>query len=87
LTGYEIEAAAVMIGAVPAALFLTATGTPEARLVGLELVTGAVTVAMLIVAQVVGQSYELIVPLVLVVLSVVGTLVFTRLLGSSGDRA
>lgn len=81
MSGYAVCAAVVMIGALPAALAVAFTSRPVDRLVGLELATGAVTVAMLLVSQVAGQSYDLIVPLVLVVLSVTGTLVFTRLLG------
>lgn len=85
MSGYELCAVIVTVGALPPALALTCSGRPADRLVGVELTTGAVTVAMLLVSQVVGQSYDLVVPLVLVVLSVTGTLVFTRLLGRPPD--
>jgi multisubunit Na+/H+ antiporter MnhF subunit len=80
VTGYEVCTVAVMIGALGPALLLAATGRPVDRLIGLELTSAAVIVSMLLVSQVTGMSYMLIVPLVLTVLSVVGTLVFTRLI-------
>lgn len=85
MSGYAVCAVVVMLGALLPALVLTSRGRPADRLVGLELTTASVTVAMLLVSQVTGQSYDLIVPLVLVVLSVTGTLVFTRLLGRPPD--
>lgn len=83
MTGYEVCAAALMLGGLLPALVLVAFGRPVERLIGLELVSGAVVVLMLLFSQISGQSYESIVPLALVVLSVVGTLVFTRLLGNT----
>lgn len=80
MTGYAVCAAVVMAGGLPAALFVASRGRPADRLIGLELVSGVVVVAMMLMSQVTGQSYDLIVPLVLVVLSVAGTLVFTRLI-------
>lgn len=63
------------------ALWLGSRGSPVDRLIALEL-TGAVTALdMLLFAQVSGRSIYLIVPLVLVLMSFAGTLVFTRLLG------
>lgn len=85
MSGYTVCAAVVMLGALVPALVLACSGRPVNRLIGLELTTAAITVAMLLVSQVTGQSYDLIVPLVLVVLSVTGTLVFTRLLGRPPD--
>lgn len=85
MTGYEVCTAAVMAGALPAGLLLSATGRAVDRLVGLELVSAASVVALLLVSQVTGESYDLIVPLVLVALSVAGTLVFTRLIGGRGE--
>lgn len=85
MTGFEICAAALMIGGLLPALSLAATGRPVDRLIGVVLTTVVVVVAMMVVSQVIEQSYMLIVPLVLVVLSVVGTLVFTRLLGRVED--
>lgn len=54
---------------------------PLERLVGLELFGTVSTVVLMLMSQAAGQSSYLIVPLVLVVLSFAGTLVFTRLLG------
>ena len=54
---------------------------PVDRLVALELAGAVVTVELLVLAQAFAQSSELIVPLVLALLSVAGTLAFTRLLG------
>jgi len=79
MTGYEVCTAVVMAGALPAGLLLSAADRSVDRLVGLELVSAASVVALLLLSQVTGESYDLIVPLVLVVLSVAGTLVFTRL--------
>lgn len=81
MTGYEICTVALVGGALPAALSLSWRGRPVDRLVGLELVSAVSVVALLLISQVTGESYELIVPLVLVPLSAAGTLVFTRLIG------
>lgn len=80
MSGYTVCTAVVLIGALPPALALAWFGRPVDRLVGLELTSAVSIVALLLISQVTGQSYELIVPLVLVVMSVAGTLVFTRLL-------
>lgn len=85
MTGYQICAVGLMLGGLPAALLIAGTGRPADRLVGVQLVTAVVVVAMMVMGQIAGESYELIVPLVLVVLSVTGTLVFTRLIGR-GDH-
>lgn len=85
MSGYEVCAAALIIGALPPALFLALKRRPVDQLIGVEMASAVITVAMLLVAQVTGQSYELIVPLVLVVLAAAGTLVFTRLIERSAD--
>lgn len=74
----------LVAGIAPGAV-LAAHGPPGHRLVGVELVGAVTVVAMMLSAQVVKQSYELIVPLVLVVLAFAGTLVFTRLIGRFDD--
>lgn len=79
MTGYEV-CALVLLCALAPALGLASRGAPVDRLVGLEIVGSVVTLAMLVLAQVTRQSYYLSVPLVLVPLSLAGTLVFTRLL-------
>ncbi len=85
MTGFEICAVALMVGGLLPALTLAATGRPVDRLIGVALTGMVVVVAMMVIGQVIEQSYMLIVPLVLVVLSVVGTLVFTRLVGGAED--
>lgn len=85
MNGYEICALVLMLGALLPGLVLAATGRSVDRLIGLALTSVVITVVMLLMGQITGQSYELIVPLVLVVLSVVGTLVFTRLISGAQD--
>lgn len=81
MNGWLLAAMALLVVGLGAGLLLSARGDAVDRLVGLEL-TGAVGVlALLLIAHGVGQSAYLIVPLVLAVLAVAGTLVFTRLLG------
>lgn len=63
------------------ALLLASREGPMERLVGMELAGAVVVLDLLVLAQAFGQSSYLIVPLVLVLLSFAGTLVFTRLLG------
>ena len=63
------------------ALLLASRGDPMERLVGMELAGGVVVLDLLVLSQAFAQSSYLIVPLVLVLLSFAGTLVFTRLLG------
>jgi multisubunit Na+/H+ antiporter MnhF subunit len=63
----------------PAAL-LGARGTAATRLVGLEMVSAVTVITLMLLSQADGNSSFLIVPLVLALLSVAGTLVFTRLL-------
>ncbi|HZU72908.1 MAG TPA: MrpF/PhaF family protein [Acidimicrobiales bacterium] len=76
-------AAAVLIGAglLPAGV-IGSRGDAVARLVGLELAAVVATVVLMLLSQAAGQSSYLIVPMVLVVLSFAGTLVFTRLLAA-----
>jgi multisubunit Na+/H+ antiporter MnhF subunit len=81
MTGLMAAAGVLMIGGSLPAMALLSRGDAASRLIGLELL-GAVTVLELTLLSVAfGQSQYLIVPLVLVVLSWAGTLVFARLLG------
>jgi multisubunit Na+/H+ antiporter MnhF subunit len=76
-----LAAAVVVLGGVVPALVLLGRGSAVERLIGLELL-GAITVLLLMLLAIgFGQPQYLIAPLVLVVLSWAGTLVFTRLLG------
>jgi multisubunit Na+/H+ antiporter MnhF subunit len=85
LTGYEVCAAALMLGGLLPALYLSAVGRSVDRLIGVVLTSAVITVLMLLVSMIDAESYELIVPIVLVPLSVVGTLVFTRLIEGAQD--
>jgi multisubunit Na+/H+ antiporter MnhF subunit len=77
-----VPAAVLMLGGLLPGLVLVSRGSPVARLVGLQLLSGVSVLVLLLLAQGFGQSQYLIVPLVLVVLSFAGTPVFTRLLRS-----
>jgi multisubunit Na+/H+ antiporter MnhF subunit len=70
----------LLVGGLGPVIALGATGSPTNRLIGLELGTVVVTVLFLLLAQIADQSYELILPLVLVPLSFAGALVYTRIL-------
>lgn len=81
MTVWLVVCAILIIGGLVPALFLGATGDGVRRLVALEL-SGTIAVLVLMAfAHAVSQSSYLIVPITLTVLSVAGTLVFTRLLG------
>jgi multisubunit Na+/H+ antiporter MnhF subunit len=79
MNGYTVCCIVLAVALAPA-MFVAATGEATNRLVGLELVAAIISVLMLVLGQVAHQSYFLAVPLVLVPLSLAGTLVFTRLL-------
>lgn len=78
---WYVAGLALLAGGLLPAAWLAARGGPAERLVGLELAAAVTALLLLVLAQAGGQSSLLIVPLVLVVLSFAGTLVFTRLLG------
>lgn len=71
----------ILAAALTPVLWMGSRLGPVDRLFALELGGAVVTVELLLLSQAFGQSSELIVPLVLALLSVTGTLVFTRLLG------
>lgn len=66
-------------GLIPAG-WLASRGDPVNRLVGVELGSTVVALALMLFAQYMNQSQYLVVPLVLAVVSFAGTLVYTRLL-------
>jgi multisubunit Na+/H+ antiporter MnhF subunit len=70
----------IVLGLIPT-LWVGARGDGLRRLVALEMTTVLAVLALMAFSRAVGQSSYLIVPLVLVVSAVAGTLVFTRLLG------
>ncbi|HZR11997.1 MAG TPA: monovalent cation/H+ antiporter complex subunit F [Acidimicrobiia bacterium] len=81
MNAWSWAAVALLAGALAPALMLGARGSSIDRLVGLELAGSVATITLLVMAQAASQSSYLVVPLVLVLLSFAGTLVFTRLLG------
>jgi multisubunit Na+/H+ antiporter MnhF subunit len=76
-----LPALVLMIGGMIPALVLLGRGDSAARLIGLQLLASITVLELLLLSQGFGQPQYLVVPLVLVVLSFAGTLVFTRLLG------
>lgn len=82
-TVWIVSAAVLLGGGLGPALVLTARGGPAGRLVGLQLAGSVTALLLLVLSAMVDQPSFLIVPLVLVLLSFAGILVFTRLLGTS----
>jgi multisubunit Na+/H+ antiporter MnhF subunit len=80
VTVWVVAAGVLMVGGLGPAMVLAYRGSAEHRLVGLELVGAVGAILMVVLCQAFNQSSYLIVPLVLVLLSFAGTLVFTRLL-------
>ena len=81
---------ALLVGALLPAIVIASRGDAGGRLIGLQLIACAATACLILLSQVgPGQSYDLVLPLVLVPLSFAGTLVFTRLLapGEDGQRS
>ena len=73
---------ALIAGGLLPVLVLCSRGDPGERLIGLDLLATILTFCLILLSEVgPGQSYDLILPLVLVPMSYAGTLVFTRLLG------
>jgi multisubunit Na+/H+ antiporter MnhF subunit len=81
VSAWYVAAFVLMVGGIAPALVIGARGGPIDRLVGLELVSSVTVLTMLVLAQAFAQPSYLVVPLVLAVLAITGTLVFTRLLG------
>jgi multisubunit Na+/H+ antiporter MnhF subunit len=82
MSAYTICLIALLIGGLLPTIVLASRGEPSDRLVGMELASGVIVFVLILFSQVApGQSYDLILPLVLVPLSFAGTLVFTRLMG------
>lgn len=76
----EIAALVLLVGAFVPGLWMASRGQPQHRLVGMEFATIAAAMALAVLAVALQQSFALIVPLVLVVVTLPGTLVYTRLL-------
>lgn len=80
MSGYGMLAVALLLGGLAPVVALGAVGHALSRLVALELASSLIALFMLVFVEVSDETYELILPLVLVPLSLAGTLVFTRLL-------
>jgi multisubunit Na+/H+ antiporter MnhF subunit len=73
----------ITLGLFPA-LWVASRGDAVKRLVGVELGGAVAVLVLLAFSRAMQQSTYLIVPLVLALLTVAGTLVYTRLLGPRG---
>jgi multisubunit Na+/H+ antiporter MnhF subunit len=80
MSGYGVLAMILLVGALGPVLLMGAIGTALQRLVALEIGGSVIALFLLVFVEVSGETYELIVPVVLVPLAFAGTLVFTRLL-------
>ena len=85
MNGWLLAALVLLVGGLPPALYLGLRGDAVGRLVGLQLTSAIAVAFMLVFAYADDRSSYLILPLVLALLSVAGTLVFTRLFGR-GER-
>jgi hypothetical protein len=86
MSGFAVCVLALLVGAIGPALLLASRGDGMLRLVGTSLAASVATLVFLIVPEVSGASYEVIVPLVMAPMSFAGVLVFTRLLSLPETR-
>jgi multisubunit Na+/H+ antiporter MnhF subunit len=82
VNGWLWAALAMLVLPVVPALTVASRGTALDRLLGLELLSAALVLVFLVLAQGYARSSYLDVSLVLAVLSFTGALVYTRLLGA-----
>lgn len=80
MNGYTAAALTLLVGGLGPGAWLGIRGSAQRRLVGLALSSAVTVLLLMLVSEVAGQSSMLILPIVLVVMSAAGTLVFTRLL-------
>jgi len=80
VSAWLVAVLVLMVAGLGPSLWLGSRGSAAERLVGVELGSAVTVLILLLLSQAAGQSSLLIVPLVLVLLSFAGTLVFTRLL-------
>ncbi|HWF14878.1 MAG TPA: monovalent cation/H+ antiporter complex subunit F [Acidimicrobiales bacterium] len=80
MSGYGVLTMILLVGGLGPVLLMGAVGTVLQRLVALEIGGSVIALFLLVFVEVSGETYELIVPVVLVPLAFAGTLVFTRLL-------
>jgi multisubunit Na+/H+ antiporter MnhF subunit len=70
----------LLLGGLAPASWIASRGSPVDRLVGLEMASAVAALELTLFSQAENESQYLIVPLVLVLVSFAGTLVYTRLL-------
>lgn len=80
MTPWLVFAGVLVVAGLGPALVVGSRGEALHRVAGMQLAGPVVTLVLIAVSVVVGQSSYLIVPLALVLLSYAGTLVYTRLL-------
>ena len=80
MSGYGVLSMLLLVGGLGPVLLMGAVGTALNRLIALEIGGSVITLFLLVFIEVSGETYELIVPVVLAPLAFAGTLVFTRLL-------
>lgn len=76
----EIAALLVLLGVFVPGTWMASHGQSRARLVGLEFASIAAITTLMLVATAWQRDVDLIVPLILALVTLPGTLVFTRLL-------
>lgn len=80
MNGWLVAALVLLAGGLLPALWLGGTGSAVRRLIGLQLAVVVLVPVLILLSMAFGQSSYLIVPVVLVVASFAGTLVYARLL-------
>lgn len=80
MSAWMLGAVVLLLGGLVPAGWIASRGSPVDRLVGLEMGSVVATLELMLFSQAVNESQYLIVPLVLVLLSFAGTLVYARLL-------
>lgn len=80
MNAWDLGSLVLLVGCLGPALAVGSSGDPVRRLIGLELASSATVLMLLLLCQGENQSQFLTLPLVLALLSVAGTLVYTRLL-------
>lgn len=80
MSAWLLGAVVLLFGSVAPAGWIAARGSAADRLMGLEMGGVAAALELMLFSQAENESQYLIVPLVLVLLSFAGTLVYTRLL-------
>jgi multisubunit Na+/H+ antiporter MnhF subunit len=82
VTAWLVVTGVLLVAGLGAALLVGGRGDAVQRLVGLQFAGATAALALVALTVLAGQPGYLVVPLVLVLLSFAGTLVFTRLAGT-----